>query len=932
MAFDNNLQDKKDNKDKSNIINHPNGSYGRQDGYLPIENYGLIGNMRNAALVGTDGSIDFWCYPKFDSPSVFCRILDQNIGGYFSIQPIDIIPRLKQQYLPNSNVLQTKFLANQGAVHITDLMPVPKVKNGVFYPWLQRTVTCMRGKLRLKIEVFPAFDYARTKHTTSIIKNSNKNMGKINKSSLVSNETIVFETVEKIPHSNNLPLVMDLRYIVSDIEDDINLEDDLNEFNFSNAKININENVNNNNINDNENEEKKVFNDLSNFQCDPSKKSYLINQQKEQQQQLQKQEKEQEQELEPDEDEMFLNLVDDALSGYHHHYNNTNNKTHSRTNTDESYYNNNNLNGLKLNKTPIKQDEPKLSTSPSDLKFNDDFSIVQTPSNPSISPKSFIEDFINNNDNNIAMDNNSDSEMENPTIITCKKMFRNLKLNDENVNDDIVLENSCKLANLEWHTENREGTTGPGVWAEFDISEGQRITFIFRERPPHVRNIKIKPHSKSDIITANMNLPDPELSEELINKLIMDTLYYWTHWINKSTYTGRWRETVNRSALTLKLLTYSPTGAVVAAPTFGLPEELGGTRNWDYRYTWIRDSSFTIYALIRIGMTDEAKDFIQFIRKCFNKMNPDGSLQVMYSIDSELELPEVILDHLEGYRKSPQVRIGNAATKHLQLDIYGELMDSMYLFSKYGTPISFDNWLVIRKMVNYVCNNWMLPDMSIWEVRGKKEQFLYSKIMCWVAVDRGLRFIEKRGLPCPERDKWLKTRDEIYFTIMERGYSKKHGCFLQTLDSHDKPILDASVLIMPLVFFISPGDNRLISTLKRIIKPPSKGGLLANNLMYRYDRTEYNDGVDGTNEGSFSMCTFWLIEALCRSGKYHSGLLRRSVLMFDQMITYGNHVQLFSEEVASTGEMLGNFPQAFTHIALVSAAFNLDRDLKLKHI
>ncbi|KAJ3051925.1 hypothetical protein HK097_007074 [Rhizophlyctis rosea] len=486
---------------------------------------------------------------------------------------------------------------------------------------------------------------------------------------------------------------------------------------------------------------------------------------------------------------------------------------------------------------------------------------------------------------------------------------------------------------VKWQVEQVEGMLGPGAWAELDLIEGQKVTFVFREVAGKA----------PEGCTAQTDPGDPALSQDLLDGLYKATAQFWLKWIGQSKYTGRWREVVHRSALMLKLLTYQPTGAVVAAPTFGIPEEIGGERNWDYRYVWIRDSAFTIYAFVRIGLTEEAEAYMQFMQARMEELKPDGSLQVMYSIDGAHELPEFSLDHLEGYRNSRPVRIGNGAFDHLQLDIYGALLDAVYLYNKYRNPISYDTWCDIRKIVNYVCDNWNVQDMSIWEVRGMKQHFLYSKIMCWVAIDRGLRLVDKRSLPCPDRNKWLQVRDEIYEAVMTKGWDKKRKMFVQSFEAQEDGVIDSAVLIMPLVFFISPTDPRLLSTIKEMMKPPEKGGLLANNLMYRYDHSKFNDGLTGAQEGSFSMCksksvksssynptghcTFWLVEALTRAGQHRTDLLRQAMLIFEQMIAYGNHLALFSEEIARSGEMLGNFPQAFTHIALMSAAFNLDRVL-----
>jgi GH15 family glucan-1,4-alpha-glucosidase len=379
---------------------------------------------------------------------------------------------------------------------------------------------------------------------------------------------------------------------------------------------------------------------------------------------------------------------------------------------------------------------------------------------------------------------------------------------------------------------------------------------------------------------------------------------------------------VYRSALVLKLLTFDRTGAIVAAPTCALPEQVGGARNWDYRYTWIRDAAFTLYGLLRIGFTEEAEKFMTFLEARCHELNPDGSLQIMYGIDGRHRLVEEQVEHLDGYRGSRPVRVGNDAYGQLQLDIYGELLDSVYLYNKYGSPISYDLWVSLRRLVNWVCDNWSREDEGIWESRGGRRHYLYSKLMCWVAIDRGLRLADKRSFPA-DRDRWLRVRDDIYEEIMDRGWSDKHQAFMQAYESDT---LDASNLVMPLVFFLSPTDPRMLKTLDAINRAPEDGGLVANNLVYRYNLLSSPDGLEG-EEGTFNICTFWLVEALTRAGRSDRTRLDEARLMFERMLGYANHLGLFGEETSTSGEALGNFPQAFTHLALISAAFNLDRAL-----
>jgi GH15 family glucan-1,4-alpha-glucosidase len=444
---------------------------------------------------------------------------------------------------------------------------------------------------------------------------------------------------------------------------------------------------------------------------------------------------------------------------------------------------------------------------------------------------------------------------------------------------------------------------GNAAVRDFTLKEGETAIFILQEIQPGAGCAAC-------------------LTEREAFEVFVDTLQYWRRWLSKCTYTGRWREMVQRSALALKLLTFAPTGAIVAAPTCSLPEGIGGERNWDYRYTWIRDAAFTLYGFLRIGLTDEAAHFMRWLEARCHELNPDGSLQIMYGIDGRHQLTEEVLDHLEGYRGSRPVRVGNEAYNQMQLDIYGELMDSVYLYNKYGNPISYELWTHLRTLVNWVCQNWNKKDEGIWEVRSGQQHFVYSKLMCWVALDRALRLADKRSFPA-DRDRWLKVRDQIYEEIMDKGWSDKRQAFVQHYGSRS---LDAANLLMPLVFFVSPTDPRMLKTLDEVTKSPDEGGLLSNSLVYRYNVEESADGLKG-EEGTFNICTFWLVEALTRAGRFDQGRLEQARLMFEQMLGYANHVGLFAEETGPIGEALGNFPQAFTHLALISAAFNLDRAL-----
>jgi pentatricopeptide repeat protein len=600
--------------------------------YQPIENYGIIGDLHSAALVGIDGSIDWLCLPRFDSPSVFAAILDDEKGGRFKITPVSDGVTRKQLYWPDTNVLITRFFTPDGVAEITDYMPIHVSMNGRGRHQLIRRIKVVRGEMNFRMECSPAFNYARDGHKTEITEGG------------------------ACFHSGQLSL------------------------------------------------------------------------------------------------------------------------------------------GLAT-------DVPLRSES------------------------------------------------------------------------------------------NR-------VVAEFSLQEEQMAVFVLREI-----------ESGADCGLS--------LSERQEEELFMQTVEYWRRWLSKSTYTGRWREMVHRSALTLKLLTYEPTGAIVAAPTTSLPEGIGGERNWDYRYTWIRDAAFTLYGLLRIGFTEEAEAFMGWLEDRCYKPKPDGLLQLMYGIDGRADLTEEILDHLEGYRGSRPVRIGNGAYDQLQLDIYGELMDAVYLYNKYGDPIWYELWTHLRSLIDWVCDNWQRKDEGIWEVRSGQQHSVYSKLMCWVALDRALRLADKRSFPA-DRERWLKVRDEIYEEIMEKGWSPERKAFVQ---SYGGDTLDASSLIMPLVFFVAPKGPRMLSTLDAINRPPKDNGLVSNGLVFRYDVQKSADGLIG-EEGTFNLCTFWLVEALTRAGR-----LEEARLIFEQMLSYANHLGLYAEEIGPSGEALGNFPQAFTHLTLISAAFNLDRAL-----
>lgn len=599
----------------------------------PIENYGLIGNMHTAALVGMHGGIDWFCPQRFDAPSLFAHLLDAEKGGTFLIRPQTDYSTQKQFYWPDTNVLVTRFLCEEGVAEIIDYMPVGLPYEQMRERWLIRRVKMIRGSLPMRMHCKPAFNYGRDTHKTEITKNG-----------------VIFRAGTAI-----------------------------------------------------------------------------------------------------------------ALN------------------------------------------------SPLQLEREDSY-----------------------------------------------------------------------------------------VSAEFTIDEGDTLIF----------SLQLLDENAEDCLPALT----PEEEREYFDR----TVAYWRDWIAQCTYTGRWQEIVYRSALMMKLLTYVPTGAIVAAPTTSLPERIGGERNWDYRYTWLRDAAFTVYGFIRIGFTEEARTFSRWIQERMRELNEGDALQIMYTIDGERQIEEYTLDHLTGYQGSGPIRIGNAAYDQLQLDIYGELMDALYLYNKYVEPVDYDLWLHIRQVLDWVCDNWQRKDRGPWEIRGEDRDFVYSKVMLWVALDRGIRLADKRSLPAPA-ERWRKTRDTIYLEIIERGWNEEIQAFTQYYDGET---LDASNLIMPLVFFMSPRDPLILRTIEAIKQSPNKGGLVSDSLVYRYNPNDGFDGVEG-DEGTFNMCTFWLVEALTRSGQ-----LDEARRIFEQMLSYANHLGLYAEETGMRGEALGNFPQAFTHMSLISAAYNLNRALE----
>jgi GH15 family glucan-1,4-alpha-glucosidase len=595
----------------------------RKEPYQPIENYAVIGDLNTIALVGLNGSIDFLCFPDFDSPSIFAALLDHEKGGHFRIGPRINNAKHKQLYLPDTNVLLTRFLGREGIAEITDFMPVESMKVG---KELIRTATCVHGEIEMVVECCPRFNYGRTGHT--------------------------------VEQKNDHELL---------------------------------------------------------FRCN-----------------------------------------------------------------DGSC-------GLRFS-----------STVPLEIK-------------------------------------------------------------------------------------------GTDVHASFRLRTGEKATFML----------------EYDYEGG------PERGEltSFAEESLFTTINYWKDWVEQSRYTGRWREVVNRSALVLKLMASQKYGSIVAAPTFGLPEEIGGVRNWDYRYNWIRDASFTVYTLLKLGYKKEARDFIGWVEKRCNDIGDAGSIRLMYALDGQKDLVEEELPHLEGYKGSSPVRIGNGAHDQVQLDIYGELLDAVYLYDKYADSISYDFWCDIKKQVQWVCDHWRTPDEGIWEVRGGKKEFLYSRLLCWVALDRAIKIAETHSYPYPSR--WKDERDNIFNSVHDEFWNKEINAFVQYKGADT---VDAATLLMPLIRFIGPKDPRWLSTLQRI-----EDELVSDSLVYRYRNNDKLDGLDGA-EGTFSMCTFWYVECLSKAGQ-----LNKARLYFEKMLGYANHVGLYAEMLGLQGEHLGNFPQAFTHLGLISAALALDK-------
>jgi GH15 family glucan-1,4-alpha-glucosidase len=426
-----------------------------------------------------------------------------------------------------------------------------------------------------------------------------------------------------------------------------------------------------------------------------------------------------------------------------------------------------------------------------------------------------------------------------------------------------------------------------GVAATFTLEEGQGVDIELEW------NGEVRPLAEGE-------------TEELFTR----TSEFWQSWVSQSRYRGRWREMVQRSALVLKLLVYHPTGALVAAPTTSLPEQLGGGRNWDYRYSWLRDAAFTVYALMTLGFLSEAASFMEWVQARCESATKERDVMIMYTVDGGEDLTETVLDHLDGYQGSKPVRIGNSAVGQRQIDVYGELMDSVYLYNR-EVPISYDLWTGLCKRLDWLAKHWEEPDEGVWEIRGPRQRFTYSALMTWVAYDRAGRLARDRGLPAPV-ERWRKLAASAHRFVQESCWDPELRSYVMHPGSK---LLDASVLVMPLVKFAGPTDPRFLSTLDRITTE-----LNSDSLVYRYASTGHDGIAEG--EGTFNLCSFWYVEALTRAGR-----VKEARMIFEKMLTYANHLGLYAEQIGAAGEALGNFPQAFTHLALISAAVNLDQAL-----
>ncbi|WP_213881889.1 glycoside hydrolase family 15 protein [Pseudomonas sp. dw_358] len=486
------------------------------------------------------------------------------------------------------------------------------------------------------------------------------------------------------------------------------------------------------------------------------------------------------------------------------------------------------------------------------------------------------------------------------------------------VNGSADIDMRCRVRHDYHRAVTRAGLDGDDVWFEADDQPTLRLA---SNQPLQVKDatahacFRLEEGQSAEFILGGSE--DPLVRAGQGDQCLQDTIAFWRRWVGQSNYRGRWREEVTRSSLALKLLTSRKHGGVVAAATYGLPETRGGERNWDYRYTWIRDGSFTVYAFMRLGYTTEANEFVRWVRgRVGDCCEEKAQLGIVYSLDGREELPEFNLDHFRGFADSKPVRIGNGAYKQHQLDIYGELMDAVYLANKYGEAISHEGWQHVTTLVDRVCEHWQEKDVGIWEIRGEGRHFLHSRLMCWVALDRALRLANKRSLPAPFA-RWDAQRQAIHDDIWEHFWDKEAGHFVQSLGSQE---VDGAMLLMPLVRFVGASDPRWLATLATIERE-----LVRDGMVYRYRNDGVNsDGLEG-EEGAFTACSFWYIECLARAGR-----IEQAHLEFTQLLRYASPLGLYAEEFDRHGRHLGNTPQALSHLALISAASFLDRKLSGK--
>lgn len=421
--------------------------------------------------------------------------------------------------------------------------------------------------------------------------------------------------------------------------------------------------------------------------------------------------------------------------------------------------------------------------------------------------------------------------------------------------------------------------------ASFTVSEGERVAFVAEYRPSHLES------QRSGLLMY---------ADELIER----TDEFWRRWVGKCAYEGHYRDAQVRSLLTLKALTYSPTGGIVAAATTSLPEQIGGVRNWDYRFCWLRDATFTLEVLLAHGYTGEAREWHDWLRRAV--AGDPNDLQIMYSVTGERRLHEMTLDHLRGYEDSRPVRIGNAASEQFQLDVYGEVLDSFHSTRRAGVKTTAEHWQLEVDIVDFVCEHWREPDDGIWESRADRENHVHSKVMAWVAVDRGIAAIERFGLEGP-LDRWKEVRQQIFDEVIERGWSEERKSFTRAYGDDE---LDASLLLLPIVGFLPAEDPRIVSTIEAIQKE-----LTVDGFVRRYRTGKVNDGLP-VGEGTFILCTFWLVDCLALIGR-----TEEATQLFERLLSLRNDVGLLSEQYDTKRKRLvGNFPQAFSHVALATAA------------